>query len=119
MTPEIANRLRDVQQACADINRNIQGMDVEDLLRDRDRQLTLQMLLIIVGEALGQARKLDPEIGSCIANVHRFIAVRNQVVHGYESVDYSIVWTIVTKRIPTLLADVSKALASDGPQVSE
>jgi uncharacterized protein with HEPN domain len=119
MTPEIANRLRDVQQACADINRNIQGMDIEDLLRDRDRQLTLKMLLIIIGEALGKARKLDPEIGNYIANVHRYIAVRNQVVHGYESVDYSIVWAIVTKRIPILLADVTKALESGEPQVSE
>jgi uncharacterized protein with HEPN domain len=72
------------------------GQTRGDLDRDRMLQLSLTHLIEIIGEAAnrvsrdGQARHGDipwPDI----------IATRNRIVHGYDSVDYDIVWQIATR----------------------
>ena len=78
---------------------------------DTDRQLNLSLvrLLEIVGEAAGRvptkerARYPDipwPEI----------VGLRNRLIHGYDSVDFDILWQIVRDDLPPLIAALEKAL---------
>ena len=78
---------------------------------DSDRQLNLSLvrLLEIVGEAAGRvpaeerARHLDipwPDIGG----------LRNRLIHGYDSVDFDILWHIVSDDLPPLIAALENAL---------
>lgn len=102
MKPELANRLRDARGACIEIEGFTTGKTIEAMWQDRSLQLSLHKLLEIVGEALNKASKIDPDIESDIPNLRRFVGLRNQITHGYDSVDYAVVWQIATERIPPL-----------------
>jgi uncharacterized protein with HEPN domain len=80
-----------------------------ELDSDRMLQLALRQLVEIVGEAAnrvskeGQARY--PDIAWRPA-----IAVRNRIAHGYDAIDYDIVWRILTEEFPVLIAALERAL---------
>lgn len=57
----------------------------------------------IIGEALARAKRIDPELVDRIADSDKIIAFRNQVIHGYDSVDHEIVWGIIERYLPPLL----------------
>jgi len=40
----------------------------------------------------------------------QIISMRNRLIHGYDSVDYSILWDAVTKNFPPLLLELKKIL---------
>ena len=40
--------------------------------------------------------------------------MRNRLVHGYASVDLDILWAVVTKDLPGLIADLDAALEGRG-----
>jgi uncharacterized protein with HEPN domain len=78
---------------------------------DRDRQLNLSLvrLLEIVGEAAGRVpageRGLHPDIPWL-----EIVGLRNRLIHGYDSVDFDILWQIVSDDLPPLIAALEKAL---------
>ena len=80
-----------------------------DLDTDRMFQLALTRLIQIIGEAAtrvtaaGRARYPEipwPEI----------VSARNRIIHGYDAVDYDVVWDISTIEIPPLIVALERAL---------
>lgn len=49
----------------------------------------------IVGEALGRATDLEPQLERWLPEVRRIVGLRNRLIHGYGDVDEEIVWDIV------------------------
>lgn len=43
----------------------------------------------------------------------QIVAFRNVLIHGYELVDHSLVWSTVQTQLPVLLRDVAAILATD------
>jgi uncharacterized protein with HEPN domain len=82
-----------------------------DLDNDRVLGLALVRLLEIVGEAAGrvseEARELHPEIPWA-----QIIGLRNRLVHGYDAVDYDILWQIITDDLPALADMLETVLAA-------
>ena len=78
---------------------------------DSDRVLTLALVQLaqIVGEAAGRVsdakRALHPEIPWS-----QIIALRNRLVHGYDTIDLAILWEITTRDMPTLISHLEKIL---------
>ena len=78
---------------------------------DTDRQLnpSLVRLLEIVGEAASrmpaEERVRYPEI-----SWSAIVSLRNRLIHGYDSVDFDILWQIVTDDLPPLIAVLERAL---------
>jgi uncharacterized protein with HEPN domain len=72
---------------------------------DTDRQLNLSLvrLLEIVGEAASrmpaEERGRYPEIPW-----PEIVSLRNRLIHGYDSVDFDILWQVVTDDLPPLIA---------------
>ena len=70
---------------------------------DEDRVLNLALvrLLEIIGEAANQVsieRQMDiPEI-----DWSQIISLRNRLIHGYDSVDFDILWQILKQDLPIL-----------------
>ena len=78
----------------------------DDLLRSAiERQLT------IVGEALNPLRQIDPETAGVIPELARVVGFRNDLVHGYASLDNRIVWGVIETSLPTLLTSLENLLA--------
>ena len=78
---------------------------------DSDRQLNLSLvrLLEIVGEAAGRVpleeRASHPDIPW-----PEIVGLRNRLIHGYDSVDFDILWQIVSDDLPPLIAALEGAL---------
>lgn len=62
--------------------------------------------LEIIGEAMNRIIKEDPEFP--IKNAKRIIGLRNQIIHGYDSVSDENIWGIVFNHIPILKEEVIK-----------
>ena len=67
----------------------------------------------IIGEAIKRLAQHDPDTVACVAQCAQINAFRNVLIHGYELVDHSVVWSTVQTQPPMLLRDVAAILASD------
>jgi uncharacterized protein with HEPN domain len=66
----------------------------------------------IIGEALNQLSKVDPELASAIPDLPRIVAFRNILIHGYATVDDALVWQVLRERLPELQRVMQALLAS-------
>lgn len=66
--------------------------------------------IAIVGEALNQTLKLYPEIK--ISSARKIVNTRNYIIHGYDSLDDEILWSIVINHLPVLKKEVLNAIGS-------
>jgi len=64
----------------------------------------------IIGEALGQLARLDPDVASRISDHRRIIAFRNVLIHGCADIDHRLVWDIVQARLPQLRDEIATLL---------
>jgi uncharacterized protein with HEPN domain len=117
MKPETEKRLRDARRFALELQDFIEGQTDQDFHKDRGLQLIVHKLLEIVGEALNGARKGEPEIAAQVEDLHRYIALRHQITHGYDTVDYNILWNVAQREIPALIASLDKLLGDASPPV--
>jgi uncharacterized protein with HEPN domain len=71
--------------------------------------------LEIIGEALSQLAKIDPQIAGNVAELRRIIAFRNILVHGYATIDYDTVWRLIEDKLPVLEANLRLLLGTSNP----
>ena len=80
---------------------------------DSDRTLGLAVLrcLEIVGEAASSVPAAMRRRHSSIP-WRQIIGMRNRLIHGYDIVDYDIVWNTVCEDLPPLIAELEKIFSS-------
>ncbi len=61
----------------------------------------------IIGEALNQLFKLDAPMAARIPDLPQIVAFRNQLIHGYATVDARTVWNVAQSSLPALLVCVN------------
>lgn len=67
----------------------------------------------IIGEALRRAIDIKPGLVEQITDARKIIAFRNQVIHGYDVIDHTIVWGVVERYLLTLLAEARALLQAE------
>ncbi|HEV7505085.1 MAG TPA: HepT-like ribonuclease domain-containing protein [Thermoanaerobaculia bacterium] len=84
-----------------------------DLDTDRKLNLALVRLLEILGEA---ANRISPEERSKYSQIpwSQLISLRNRLIHGYDQVDFDILWQIVTRDLPALESELEKIVPTPG-----
>ena len=60
--------------------------------------------LEIIGEAMSRILRENPEIE--IDNARRIIGLRNQIIHGYDTVSDENIWGIIMIHLPKLQKEV-------------
>jgi uncharacterized protein with HEPN domain len=90
------------------------GRSRADLDSDRLLNLALVRLVEILGEA---ARRVPPDVRLRLAAVPwtEIVGTRSRLIHDYDAVDFDILWEIVTKDVPPVVAELERALAADPP----
>ena len=80
-----------------------------DLDTDRKLNLALVRLVEIIGEA---ATRVTPEVRNRHPDVPclDIIGMRNRIVHGYDEVDFDILWDVMELRLPPLIAELRRIL---------
>jgi uncharacterized protein with HEPN domain len=67
--------------------------------------------LEIIGEAMNRILKEEPDF--TIENARRIIGLRNQIIHGYDSVSDENIWGIVVNHIPNLKSEVEQLIKNN------
>ena len=95
--------LLDILEAARLATSYVEGMTEEEFLRDTQRQDSVIPRIEIIGEAARRisprTRESNPEIPWTEMN-----AMRNLMIHDYDSVDIGIVWETVQKDIRQLIS---------------
>jgi len=80
-----------------------------DLDSDEKLRLALTHLVELVGEA---ANRFPRELQSDYPGIPwpKVIAMRHRLIHGYDQVDYDILWQTITEDFPALLEELNRAL---------
>jgi len=78
---------------------------------DTERQLNFPLvrLLEIVGEVAGRV-PLGESVRRSDILWPEVVALRNRLIQSYDSVDFDILWQIVSADLPPLIAALEKAL---------
>ena len=83
----------------------VAGRTRQDLDTDRVLSLALVRLLEIVGEAASgisaDARSKRPGIPWA-----EIVGLRNRLIHGYDSVDLDVIWSVVKHDLPALVREL-------------
>jgi uncharacterized protein with HEPN domain len=77
-------------------------------------QDAILMRLHTMGESLVQIRQLDDEAFDSVAldSWYKLIGLRNIIAHGYITIDFDIIWQIVTEELPPFAYSIESAAAS-------
>ena len=102
MRPESRKHVWDALSAADRIARFVADRGFEDYAEDELLRSAVERQFEIIGEALSQLRRADPETASSIPELPRVIAFRNILVHGYAIVDDRLVWGVVEGSLPSL-----------------
>ncbi len=86
-----------------------QGKNRQNLDKERLLNLALTRLLEMLGEAANrvpeETRMKYPDLPWL-----QMIAARNRLIHGYDSVDFDILWAIIKNDMPILIARLKEIL---------
>ncbi len=87
----------------------IRGKTRPDLDTDRKLNLAIVRLVDIIGEA---ASRIPKEEQRCFPDISwpGIISMRNRLIHGYDIVDFDVLWTILTTDLPPLITSLEKTL---------
>ena len=88
---------------------------METYLEDGPVAWATERQIELVGEALNNLRKAAPELAERIPDVHKIIATRNVLVHGYTELNSALVWQAATQAIPSLIPTLAALLAEVAP----
>jgi len=104
MTEKSEKFLSDILISIELIEEFISGFDFNSYDIDRKTQSAVERQLAIIGEALNQFRKREPNIS--IENDKQIVAFRNRLIHAYDSLDNSIVWVIINRYTNLLKTEI-------------
>jgi uncharacterized protein with HEPN domain len=99
---QVADHARRAQELC------VQNT-LSEMLADWLKRTAFERIMEVLGEAV---KRLPPELTSRYPAVDwRGIAgMRDRVSHGYDAIDYGLLWQSVETRVPGLLATVEQML---------
>ena len=113
MSADAKKYLWDVREAAGRINRFTLDRSFDDYLRDEMLRAAVERQFEIIGEALSQLSKREPESAKRIPDLARIVAFRNILIHGYATVDDQLVWGVLESQLPVLLQAVETMLDED------
>ncbi len=98
----------DITQAVCELKEFTNGKSYQELEEDRKLQLIVEREFEIIGEALYRLKSLDFEAFNRIKDGHKIIGTRNILAHGYDIIDYKILWDAITHNLDTLLQELER-----------
>lgn len=115
MQREAKAYLWDIVSAAKSIQTFTDGKDLHAYLGDELLRSAVERKFGILGEALSQLLRHFPAYRERITQVGDVIAFRNQIVHGYATVQDDIVWEIVQSHLPRLREEADELLGELDP----
>ena len=115
MRAETVMFLRDVWDACLNIETFIPGKSLGDYLAELLLRSGVEREFITVGEALMRTSKIESDRLVSITGLREIIDFRNLPVHGYAVIEDNVVWDVANVDSKVLLREVQALLATADP----
>jgi uncharacterized protein with HEPN domain len=106
MRLETRKLLFDAAEAGRSIRDRCAGQSFVAYASDRWFRRGVEREFEIIGEPLNRLDRLDPATASRITTLRRIVGFRYRIIHGYDAIDDQLVWGIVEKDLPVLLAEL-------------
>jgi len=100
---DIKNSVEEIDSFFVDRHKIFAEYSVDILLKR-----AIERNLEIIGEAMNRILKEDPEFP--LENAFRIVGLRNQIIHGYDSVSDENIWSIIVNYIPKLKEEIDKLI---------
>jgi uncharacterized protein with HEPN domain len=113
---EIRKYLFDILQGCDLLKQFTAGKTFDDYTANPMLRSAVERQFEIIGEALNQAIRLDPNLKPRISNTSRIIAFRNILIHGYASIADEVVWGVIEANLTDLHREVDNLLNEENKQ---
>ena len=95
------------------VSQLVADRSVADLTSDRFLRSAVERELMVLGEALYQLHRIDPQMAERINRWDDIIGFRHVLVHGYDVIDMQIVWDVVTYDLPPLIQQIKPLLSEE------
>jgi uncharacterized protein with HEPN domain len=111
MNVEDKASLYDALSAAEKIERFVRDVDWDGFQANEEKASAVYGQLVILGEA---CTRLSPEVRAQQDRIpwRQIIGMRNRIIHGYQEVNWEIVWQVATEHVPILIAQLSEILAA-------
>lgn len=115
MDERILKWLYDIKFALDEINSYFDGKEKNFAEYQNNTMLkrAIERDLEIIGEAVNRILKKDATFISEISDSQAIIGLRNQVIHGYDSISDENIWSIIINHIPKLSNEIDKLIAKN------
>ena len=80
----------------------------EDYDNNRLLQQAVERNIEIIGEATKRIIDIDPNIN--ITNTRRIVGTRNRIIHGYDDIDNTEIWSIIVNNLPILKNEINELM---------
>jgi uncharacterized protein with HEPN domain len=98
-------------RALEKVPRFLAGRSVQAYLGDELCQSAVERQLEVAGDALGQVRKLDPDLFARVPDGALIVAFRNVLAHGYATLDHRRVYDAATNKVDDVIRTLRTLLA--------
>ncbi len=106
--------LFDIRQAADLVVRFTAGRTFGDYIDDPMLRSAVERQFEIIGEALSQLTRVDPDLAARIGSWRQIVGFRNMLIHGYADIDDELVWDVVQGGLPELQRTAAALLADLG-----
>lgn len=91
----------------------VAGRTWQDYQSDAMLRSAVERQFEIIGEALNRLSRIDPLTAAKVPDLPRIVAFRNVLVHGYATIDDSLVWEVATTRTDALIATLNRLMIEE------
>ncbi len=113
MQPDSGALLWDARRAAQLIQSFVDDKTWDDYIGDPMLRSAVERQFEIIGEALNRLARADADVAGRIEDLPRIVAFRNVLIHGYATIDDSIVWEVASERLAGLV-DLLSSLLDEG-----
>jgi uncharacterized protein with HEPN domain len=101
----------DIVEACDAVALAIRDVPLDDYLDNRLVRSAVEREFITIGEAVNALDGIAPNLFARITQARRIVDFRNQLTHGYMTVNSKVVWAIAARDAPLLRSECAVLLA--------
>jgi uncharacterized protein with HEPN domain len=115
MDERLVNKLIHMRDAAKQASAFIEGMAKDEFLADPLTRDACCMNLIIIGEAAKRIIENWPDFATLHSEIgwHLMTGMRNRVAHGYEDINFVVVWDTLVGELPSLIERVESLLHTE------